>query len=104
MTEATSIYKLLESPKFTIFILGKTEKEALDLKERIFLVVQEIQFQVYHLPLNPENEALLKRLGVKNQAIVLIRPDNYIAYLNTNTRLSELWEYLKNKMFFNIKD
>jgi len=104
MTEAISIYKLLESPKFTIFILGKTEKEALDLKERIFLVVQEIQFQVHHLPLNPENEPLLKRLGVKNQAIMLIRPDNYIAYLNTNTRLSEVWEYLKNKMFFDIKD
>jgi hypothetical protein len=104
VSEAMSIYKLLESPKFTILILGKTEKEALDLKERIFLVVQESQFQVYHLPLNLENEALIKRLGIRNQAIMLVRPDNYIAYLNTNMRLGDLFNFLKDKLFFDIKD
>ncbi|MFN0201579.1 MAG: FAD-dependent monooxygenase [Bacteroidia bacterium] len=93
--ETISVYDLLKAPKFSVFIVGKEPAFFQEVKEKLLQQVPENLFQVIHLPQNTDNQPFFKALGVKDSAMMLVRPDVYIAYLTTHIKISHLTDYLE---------
>ena len=92
--EATApFYELFKAPSYHLLHLSNVglEKEMIEKIERIFPF--PIKIVEYNL------SESWRKLGVTNTLFILVRPDNYIAYLFDSFQESEVENYLK-KYFY----
>ena len=91
LVEGQSIYDKLRQPKFHLLIFSNTSSDFQTLKME--LESQNTEFVDFNLiPLCPQ----VAEIFGKNQAFsVLLRPDNYIAFISTETSLNPVKTYLK---------
>lgn len=86
-----SIYDKLRQPKFHLLVFLDEQGGVPALKTELESQYAElVDFNA--IPLNPQ---VAKAFGVNHPFSVLLRPDNYIGFLSTETTLSGLSVYLK---------
>lgn len=110
---AKSVYTLLQGTQHHLLLfVGQSARE----DQTLFFLAEEISKQYgelivthlvtsevnNHLPIKEHMKVWIDpgqqahhRLGIKKPACLLIRPDKYIAYLQTSVSLSELQRYLR---------
>jgi 2-polyprenyl-6-methoxyphenol hydroxylase-like FAD-dependent oxidoreductase len=88
VTDGQSIFDLLHSPKFHLLSFSDTQTKPPTLPSTDILEAQTL----------PLNSAVKKIFGVDRPFSVLLRPDNHIALITSDTSLKPIMDYLK-RMF-----
>lgn len=94
---ALSIYRWLESPGFHLFLLQRDEAGLETLAAFWTSCLAKSHpgwFHVHALAEHAGTQALFEALGVADRALVLVRPDQYIAYTDRHFDLPALGTYL----------
>ncbi|MFI5203755.1 MAG: FAD-dependent monooxygenase [Flavobacteriales bacterium] len=85
-----NIYSLLTGSTFHLIHINETPLDT-DMREKIKSV---FPFEVHIIEIKPT--VGWKNLGVHRELFILVRPDNYIAYLSDTFDLASMRSYLKN--------
>lgn len=96
LVEGQSIYDKLHQPKFHLLMFSNTRSD-LDAwqTELESWDTQFIDFNIF--PLEPQ---VVEVFGVTRSFSVLLRPDNYIASISTETSLNPVKTYFKKLITF----
>lgn len=93
LVEGQSIYNKLHQPKFHLLIFSNTPSDFQGLRTE--LESWDIEFVDFNIiPLNPQ---VVEVFGMNQSFSVLLRPDNYIASVSTETSLNRVKTYFKIK-------
>ncbi len=96
--KTTSIYDLIKEKAinpFTILIYN--------LPADNFAQLDNSFFNLLPLEVNKANDTSLKEIGLPNSFVIVVRPDNYIAYISTKADANELSDFM-NEAYFLKKD
>lgn len=95
LVEGESIFDRLRQPKFHLLIFSDGESDYQTIQDEIKKDYNDlIDFHV--IPLYPHVEELF---GTNKPFQVLLRPDNYLAFLSPDTTLKDLRAYLEQVIF-----
>jgi 2-polyprenyl-6-methoxyphenol hydroxylase-like FAD-dependent oxidoreductase len=94
LVKGQSIYDKLYQPKFHWLVFADARAEIRDLKTELDLQDLEL-VDVNILPLDPQ---VVTAFGSIDSFNVLLRPDNYIAFISTEILLNQVKTYLKRKV------
>ncbi|MGI8849285.1 MAG: FAD-dependent monooxygenase [Pyrinomonadaceae bacterium] len=90
LVDGASIYDKLRQPKFHLLVFSNAQSDFQELKTEFeSQYAESIDFNV--IPLSPQAAEVF---GVDNSFNVLLRPDNYIGLISSETSLSDLRVYL----------
>jgi hypothetical protein len=98
LVEDQSIYHKLSQPKFHLLIFSNTPSDFDALKTKLESWDTEfVDFMV--IPLDPQ---VVEVFGMNRSFSVLLRPDNYIALISTETSLNQVKTYFKEHSFVTL--
>jgi 2-polyprenyl-6-methoxyphenol hydroxylase-like FAD-dependent oxidoreductase len=89
--KAVSIYNLINEKSigsFTVLLYN--------FSTDIFKQLDDSFFNLLPLEVNKINEANLKKIGLPNSFIIVVRPDNYIAYISIKAGTNEIINFMKS--------
>jgi 2-polyprenyl-6-methoxyphenol hydroxylase-like FAD-dependent oxidoreductase len=92
LVEGTSVFEKLKEPKFHLIVFSDGENDFQSLENEIENDL--INFQL--IPLYPQISAIF---GSEKSFIVLLRPDNYIAFLSIEISVEKVKSYFKEKLY-----
>jgi 2-polyprenyl-6-methoxyphenol hydroxylase-like FAD-dependent oxidoreductase len=91
LADGTSIYDKLQNPKFHLLVFSESQDLLQGLKADIEKQYPEfVEFSA--VLLHPQ---VAEIFGTDKEFIVLLRPDNYIGFISTETSVNGLRDYLK---------
>jgi len=98
LIDGKSIYDKLHQPKFHLFIFSNNQSDFQTLKTE--LNIQYTEFvDLNTIRIDPQ---VAKTFGTNNSFHVLLRPDNYIAFISNEMSLSKLRAYLSELVSSNV--
>jgi 2-polyprenyl-6-methoxyphenol hydroxylase-like FAD-dependent oxidoreductase len=99
LVEGANVYNRLRNPRFHLLMFSHDIKGCEELKSSLENKYSTlIDFNV--IPLSPQVKEIF---GTHQPFTVLLRPDNYIGLVSSETSLDELWSYLE-RFFINRGD
>ena len=96
--KVSSVYDLIKEKTantFTVLVYN--------LPANNFAGLDNSFFNLLPLEVNKANDASLKEIGLPNSFAIVVRPDNYIAYISTKADINELSNFI-NEAYFLKKD
>jgi 2-polyprenyl-6-methoxyphenol hydroxylase-like FAD-dependent oxidoreductase len=91
---AISIYDLIKEKAinpFTILVYNTPADSFVELNTSFFNLLP--------IEVNKTNDANLKKIGLPNSFVIVVRPDNYIAYISTKVNANELRNFITEAYF-----
>lgn len=100
LVNGDSIYNKLHQPKFHFLAFSNVESDCTTLKTELDKLYPEtVDFNVV-----PLNSQVTEIFGRNSSFTVLLRPDNYIAFVSVEASLNELTVYMNKFLQFKVSD